>query len=100
MKLTPEIITMVVTTIITFLFGWLAKKFNWATRDYIPFQNLCIGLFSGILVYLLGFNENLLSAVILGLFASLTAGGTYDLGKMKGADKEVKEEEKWDKEKE
>ena len=91
MELTPEIISMVVTAIITFIFGWLAKKFNWATKDYIPFQNLCIGLFSGILVHLLGFNQNVLSAVLLGLFASLTAGGTYDLGKMKTIDS--KEEE-------
>lgn len=86
MEITPEIITMVVTAIITYGFGLLAKKFNWATKDYIPFQNLCVGLFSGILVYLFGLNENLLGAVILGLFASLTAGGTYDLSKMKTID--------------
>lgn len=91
MELTPEIITMVVTAIITYGFGLLAKKFNWTTKDYIPFQNLSIGLFSGILVYILGFNENLLSAVILGLFASLTAGGTYDLSKMKTINREEDE---------
>ena len=86
MEITPEIITMVVTAIITYGFGLLAKKFNWATKDYIPFQNLCVGLFSGILVYVFGLNENLLGAVILGLFAALTAGGTYDLSKMKAND--------------
>ena len=86
MEITPEIITMVVTAIITYGFGLLAKKFNWATKDYIPFQNLCVGLFSGILVYVFGLNDNLLGAVILGLFASLTAGGTYDLSKMKTID--------------
>lgn len=86
MEITPEIISMVVTALITFGFGLLAKKFNWSTKDYIPFQNLCIGLFSGILVYIFGFNENLLGAIILGLFASMTAGGTYDLSKMKTID--------------
>lgn len=83
MEITMEMVTMVVTAIITYLFGFLAKKFNWETKDYIPFQNLCVGLFTGLFVYLLGINNNLLSAVILGLFASMTAGGLYDLGKIK-----------------
>ena len=91
MELTPEIITMVVTAIVTAIFGELAKKFNWSTKDYLPFQNLSIGLFSGIIVYIVGLNTNILSAVILGIFASMTAGGMYDLGKMKTIDS--KEEE-------
>ena len=96
MELTPEIITMVVTAIVTAIFGELAKKFNWSTRDYLPFQNLAIGLFSGVIVYIAGLNTNVLSAVILGTFASMTAGGVYDMTQMKGADKDVKEEEKKD----
>ena len=100
MTLTPEIITMVVTALVTALFGELAKKFNWSTKDYIPFQNLAIGLFAGVLLFITGLNTNLLSAVILSLFASLCAGGTYDLTQMKGTKKDVKEEEEWDKEKE
>lgn len=97
MKLTPEILTMVVTAIITALFGQLAKKFNWSTKDYIPFQNLSIGLFSGILACLFHFNDNIAESIILGIFAAMTAGGMYDLGKMKTAEiKEEKKEEKKD----
>lgn len=82
MKLTPEILVMVVTSLVTAIFGELAKKFNWSTKDYLPFQNLSIGLFSGILACVLGFNDNIIEAIILGIFAAMTAGGMYDLGKM------------------
>lgn len=88
MTLTPEIITMVVTALVTAIFGELAKKFNWSTKDYIPFQNLAIGLFAGVLVYITGLNSNLLGAVILSLFASMCAGGAYDLSKIKNKEDE------------
>ena len=71
MEITPEIVTMVVTALATALFGELAKKFNWSTKDYIPFQNLSIGLFTGIIVFVLGLNTNLLSSVIIGLFSAM-----------------------------
>lgn len=91
MELTPEIISMVVTAIVTAIFGFLAKKFNWSTRDYIPFQNLSIGLFAGILVYIAGLNTNALSAILLSLFASMCAGGLYDMTKM-GKNEEIRED--------
>lgn len=81
MTITIEMITMVVTAIITAIFGELAKRFNWIEKKYLPFQNLCIGLFIGIIAYLVGLNTNLLSAVLYGIFASMTAGGMYDLSK-------------------
>lgn len=92
MQLTPEIIIMVVTSIITGIFGILAKKFNWSSKDLIPFQNLAIGLFAGIFLYLTNLNTNLISAVFLSYFSAMGAGGTYDLFKMKSQEK--KEEEK------
>ena len=98
MELTPEIILMVVTSIVTGIFGFLAKKFNWNSSDLIPFQNLAIGLFAGIFLFLTGLNTNVLSAIFLSCFSSMAAGGTYDLFKMKNQEK--KEEKEWDKEKE
>lgn len=83
MELTPEIITMVVTSIVTGIFGVLAKKFNWSSKELIPFQNLAIGLLAGIFVYLTNLNANLISAIFLSYFSAMGAGGTYDLIKMK-----------------
>jgi hypothetical protein len=82
MEITVEMILMVSTAIVTAIMGFLAKKFNWDTKDYIPFQNLTIGLFMGILMCLTGTVENLLNAILIGIFSALTAGGAYDLLKM------------------
>ena len=83
MEITMQMITMVVTAIVTLIMGQLAKKFNWIASDYIPVQNVIIGALIGILVYFTGLNENLLCAIIVGLFSSLGAGGLYDLSKTK-----------------
>lgn len=83
MEITMDMIVMIVTTVITAVFGMLAKKFNWDTKDYIPFQNLTIGLFAGILAFDLGLITNVLNAIILCIFSAMTAGGMYDLAKTK-----------------
>ena len=83
MEITPEIITMVVTAIVTWIFGILAKKFEWKTEDYIPAQNFAIGLIAGLFVYFLGFNGNIVNAIIICIFSAFTAGGVYDLSKTK-----------------
>ena len=83
MEITIDMVIMIVTAIITAIFGMCAKKWNWETKDYIPFQNLCIGIIAGLLVFLLGLNTNVLQAVILCIFSAMTAGGIYDLSKTK-----------------
>jgi len=75
-----ETILMVVTAFISFIFGELAKKFNWIEKKYIPYQTLCIGIISGVLYYLFVDNSNIGSAIIMA-FSSLIACGAYDLGK-------------------
>ena len=102
MQLTPEVITMIVTFVVTTIFGELAKKFNWDTKEHLPLQNVVIGLFSGIFIYALGFKENMIEAVLLGIFASMTAGGVYDLSKVKiiGYQKPEKEKPQLDAEQE
>lgn len=78
-----EEIVMVVTAIVTLIFGELAKRFNWLESKYVPVQNVLIGIIAGGLVYFLRLNENLLSSILLCLFSSMCAGGTYDLAKTK-----------------
>mgnify|MGYP000012444616 FL=1 len=83
MEVTVDIIIAVATALVTAIFGTLAKKFNWATQDYIPYQNIVIGVIAGILVFATGLNTNFLMAIILCLFSSCAAGGLYDATKTK-----------------
>lgn len=87
MEITIDMIVMIVTAIVTAVFGMCAKRWNWETADYIPFQNLAIGLLAGVLVFAVGLNTNILQAIILCVFSAMTAGGTYDLIKTKKEDK-------------
>ncbi len=80
--MTVNDIIIVVTAFVTYVFGILAKRFNWVFKDYIPVQNLVIGFLAGLLVYLSGLNENPISSIIICCAAALTAGGAYDLGKV------------------
>ena len=83
MELTTDIIIAVATAIVTAICGTLAKKCNWATQDYIPYQNIVIGIVAGILVFATGLNTNILSALILCVFSATAAGGIYDITKTK-----------------
>lgn len=83
MEITVDIIIAVATAIVTAFFGTCAKKFNWATQDYIPYQNILIGIIAGILVFATGLNTNILYALILCVFSSTAAGGIYDATKTK-----------------
>ena len=83
MELTADIIIAVATAIVTAIFGTLAKKFNWATQDYIPYQNIVIGIIAGILVFATGLNTNILYSLILCIFFATAEGGIYDATKTK-----------------
>lgn len=82
-EITVEIILAVVTAVITAFLGWAAKKWNWDTADYIPFQNLAIAIISGILFIATGLVSNVIIAFIISFGASFGAGGLYDLIKTK-----------------
>lgn len=82
-EITIEIILTVVTAVITAFLGWAAKKWNWDTSDYIPFQNLAIAIVSGILFVATGLQANVIIAFIISFGASFGAGGLYDLIKTK-----------------
>ena len=82
-EITVEIILAVVTAVITAFLGWSAKKWNWDTADYIPFQNLAVAIISGILFIATGLVSNVIIAFIISFGASFGAGGLYDLIKTK-----------------
>lgn len=78
-EITIEIILTVVTAVITAFLGWAAKRWNWDTADYIPFQNLAVAIISGILFIVTGLQTNVVIAFIISFGASFGAGGLYDL---------------------
>lgn len=80
-------IVMVVTALVTLIFGELSKRFGWVKKKYIPYQNITIGIIAGLLVYFVGLEESILSSILACLFSALCAGGTYDLAKTKVGDK-------------
>lgn len=82
-EITVEIILAVVTAVITAFLGWSAKKWNWDTADYIPFQNLAVAIISGILFIATGLVSNVIIAFIISFGAAFGAGGLYDLIKTK-----------------
>ena len=81
--MTMDVLTTVCTTVITYVFGECAKKWNWIETKYIPVQNLLIGVVIGALAFILDLNDNIISSIILCLAGSFCAGGTYDLAKTK-----------------
>lgn len=84
MEITSTMVITVVTAIITYIFGILAKKFNWIDKQYIPAQNAVIGVLAGILCYLLGLSgTDVMSSIIYCLVGSMASGGTYDMIKTK-----------------
>ena len=82
-QITVEIILAVVTAVITAFLGFAAKKWNWETADYIPFQNLAIAIISGILFIVTGLITNVAIAFIVSFGAAFGAAGLYDLIKTK-----------------
>ncbi len=72
MELT-EIIT-VVTIVVTWILGALAKKFNWLSTNLIPVQNIAIGIIVAIIEWII--TKDFSTAIAL---SGLIAGGSYDI---------------------
>lgn len=65
----------IITIVVTFILGLLAKKSKWISNHLIPLQNLIIGLIACIVNYYFTKDWSIAIAGI-GLFT----GGTYDIG--------------------
>lgn len=78
-----EITIPSIITFVTLILGMISKKFNIMSSKHIPFQNVLVGIISGLLVFLTDLEPNILNAIITCLLASLGAGGLYDTIKAK-----------------
>ena len=73
-----EITIPSIITFVTLIMGMISKKFSIMNSKDIPFQNVLIGIVSGVLVFLTDLEPNILNAIITWLIASLGAGGLYE----------------------
>lgn len=85
----PTIISFT-TTVITYIFGLLAKKYNWIESKYIPCQNALIGILAGIIARCVGLIDNLGAAIVMCVISAFGAGGGYDLVKKSTEGSEIK----------
>lgn len=83
MNLTLEMIIPVITIFISYIFGFLAKKFNWYEKKYIPIQNAVIGILSAIIYCVAIPDANFVTTLFTAL-SGFVAGGVYDLKKKVG----------------
>lgn len=63
---------------VTLILGQITKKLGWIDKKFIPYQNLVIGLLSGVICWLVELEPNILVAILSCLIASYGAGGLYD----------------------
>lgn len=67
-----------IVALITLVIGQISKKLGILDKKYIPYQNVAIGLISGLVVWVVDLDTNLLSAILTCLISSLGASGVYD----------------------
>lgn len=84
MAITAEVILSLATMLVTFILGELSKKIGWIEKNYIPLQNLLIGIFGGAMVYAVGLHDNIVTSIILCTLSAFGAGGIYDFTKTRG----------------
>ena len=69
-----EIIMSLVTIVITFILGIIAKKVSWVSNNLIPLQNLVIGIIVALIYYFMTKDISINIAL-----SGLLTGGTYDI---------------------
>ncbi len=67
-------IIIIVTVIVTFICGLIAKKVEWFNNKLIPIQNLAIGIIVAIIYFIITKDFNLVIATV-----PLGTGGAYDI---------------------
>lgn len=70
-----ETIVVLVTVVVTFLCGLIAKKVSWFNNYLIPIQNILIGVIVAIIEFII--TKDFSVAIAL---SGLIAGGAYDIG--------------------
>ena len=69
-----EIIMSLVTIVVTFILGLIAKKVSWVSDNLIPIQNLVIGIIVSLIYYFMTKDVSINIAL-----SGLLTGGTYDI---------------------
>lgn len=72
MELT-EILT-IVTIVVTWIFGVIAKKCGWFNNNLIPLQNIAIGVIVAVIEWII--TKDFSTAIAL---SGVLAGGAYDI---------------------
>ena len=70
-----ETIVVLVTVVVTFLCGLIAKKVSWFNNHLIPIQNILIGVIVAIIEFII--TKDFSVGIAL---SGLIAGGAYDIG--------------------
>lgn len=73
--MTLEAIVMLVTMIVTFFCGLIAKKVSWFNTNLIPIQNILIGVIVAVIEWII--TKDFSTAIAV---SGLIAGGIYDIG--------------------
>ena len=73
--MTIEAIIMLVTMIVTFFCGLIAKKVSWFNTNLIPIQNIMIGVIVAVIEWII--TKDFSTAIAV---SGLIAGGIYDIG--------------------
>lgn len=82
MEITVYTIVALITSIMTYIFGIISKKFNLIEKTYIPIQNACVGIIAGFVCYAMQIDGmDLVTSLIVCLSSAFAAGGAYDLTK-------------------
>lgn len=70
-----EAIIMLVTMVVTFFCGLIAKKVSWFNTNLIPIQNILIGVIVAVIEWII--TKDFSTAIAI---SGLIAGGIYDIG--------------------
>lgn len=73
--MTLEAIIMLVTMLVTFFCGLIAKKVSWFNTNLIPIQNIMIGVIVAVIEWII--TKDFSTAIAV---SGLIAGGIYDIG--------------------
>ena len=73
-----ELVMTFSTTLVTFLFGIITKKFEIIDSQKIPIQNVLIGILGGLMCYAIGLYDNIIIAILTCFIGAMSAGGIYD----------------------
>ncbi len=74
----------VVIMLVAYIFGAITKIFiDKLPNNFIPIQNVVIGVISGIICFFLKLDDNLLNSILVGLMSTMSAGGIADLIEVK-----------------